>query len=445
MSPELIQKYAVPVPRYTSYPTAPQFCEDVAAQTYEDWLAELPEDADLSLYVHIPFCETLCWYCGCTTKATRKYGPISDYLRNVINEMSFVTRPLSHTQVVRHIHWGGGSPNILSPNDILRLDDALRAYFNVAPNTEFAVEVDPRTHTQLQTDAFMQAGLTRLSVGVQDFDDDVQKAINRIQSFATTKAVIDGFRKQGIPSVNMDLVYGLPCQTMEKAERTIDQVVELQPDRIALFGYAHLPSRISHQKLIRDEDLPDPITRFEMSQRLADHLTTAGYVRIGLDHFALPMDPLATRAAKRNFQGYTHDDCQALVGIGASAIGRLPQGYVQNAVATHDYNRRVRTQGLAAVRGHALNVDDRMRAFIIERIMCDLAFPAEDLRKRFGASAAHLFEIAAKLVANDTDGLVQRTGDGFSITSRGRPFVRTIASAFDAYLDGKGMRYSLGV
>lgn len=445
MSPELIRKYALPVPRYTSYPTAPQFGEAVQSGTYSDWLEELPDAAPLSLYVHIPFCDTLCWYCGCTTKATKQYAPISNYLRSVINEISHVTQRTEAAQLVKHVHWGGGSPNILKPDDILRLSDALKAFFSYDSDCEFAVEVDPRTHTDEQTEAFMTAGLTRVSVGVQDFDEKVQKAINRLQSYETTKGVIEGFRERGIPSVNMDLVYGLPKQTMETATETIGRVIELQPDRIALFGYAHLPQRITHQRLIDDEDLPDPMQRFEMSSHLAQALTDAGYVRIGLDHFALPDDPLAQASTRRNFQGYTNDECEALIGLGASAIGKLPQGYVQNTVATHDYHRRVREEGLAAVRGHAMSEDDRMRAFIIERIMCDFTFPAEEVVNRFGDMAKPMLETAHALVKRDEDGLLHPEGEGFSITQKGRPFVRTIAACFDAYLDSKNVRYSMGV
>ena len=445
MTPDLIRKYAVPVPRYTSYPTAPQFSADVSSDLYETWLEELAPESSLSLYAHIPFCDTLCWYCGCTTKATRKYEPVADYLRNLINEISYVTAHLRQRPVVRHIHWGGGSPNVLAPVDILRLADALKAYFHVADDAEFAIEIDPRAHDLARTRAFAAAGVNRLSVGVQDFDEDVQSAINRIQSFEKTRETISGFRDLGIPSVNVDLVYGLPRQTMASALRTIDHVIELAPERIALFGYAHLPKRITHQRLIEDNDLPPPMTRFEIATRLAEKLLNAGYVRIGLDHFARPEDTLSQEPTSRNFQGYTSDGCETLVGLGASAIGKLPQGYVQNATVTHDYNRRVRDNGLAIVRGHALDNEDRMRGFVIERIMCDLRFPAAELRRLYGSGADPLFETAQLLLSSDVDGLVEPDGQGFRVTSRGRHFVRTIASCFDAYLTSRQVLYSVGV
>ena len=445
MTPDLIRKYAVPVPRYTSYPTAPQFSPDVSSDLYETWLEELAPNSSISLYAHIPFCDTLCWYCGCTTKATRQYTPVADYLRNLINEISYVTSHLRQRPIVRHIHWGGGSPNVLNPVDILRLADALQAYFHVAEDAEFAIEIDPRSHDEPRTRAFAAAGVNRLSVGVQDFDEDVQAAINRIQSYEKTRETISGFRDHGVPSINVDLVYGLPRQTMDSANRTIDHVIELSPDRIALFGYAHLPKRITHQRLINDEDLPAPITRFEIANRLAEKLIAAGYVRIGLDHFARPEDTLSQAPTSRNFQGYTSDGCETLIGLGASAIGKLPQGYVQNATVTHDYIRRVRDDGLAIVRGHALDDEDRMRGFVIERIMCDLEFPARELREIYGARAEPMFETAQHLVSSDVDGLVEADGRGFRVTKRGRHFVRTIASCFDAYLKSKQVLYSVGV
>lgn len=443
----LIEKYSAPVPRYTSYPTAPQFSPGVTRETYSTWLRQLELDTDLSLYLHIPYCEELCWYCGCNTKATRQYEPIQTYLRSLINEISFVTAHLPPTQIVKHIHWGGGSPNILKPTDILRLANALKAYFSIGEDLEFAVEIDPRHHTEAQAEAFARAGVTRLSLGVQDFDQRVQIAINRLQSFAKTQQAIRDFRTQGVQSINIDLVYGLPYQTVDSAERTIDQVIELLPDRIALFGYAHLPSRIKHQRLIPDDALPPPMVRYEQSQRLADHLTSAGYERIGLDHFALPSDTLAQGRTRRNFQGYTSDGASALIGLGASAIGQLPTGYVQNVVATNAYIRDVRDYGLATQRGHALDADDRVRAFVIERLMCDLVFPWREIVARFGEKLSKPVRATAdRILKEDVDGLVADCGDGsFRVTLAGRPFVRTIASKFDAYLEAQPAKYSIGV
>ena len=445
MTPDLIRKYACPVPRYTSYPTAPHFSDSVGPATYANWLKALDPNEALSLYLHIPFCETLCWYCGCHTKATKKYHPVAAYMNGLLSEISSVSRHTAPTQHVRHIHWGGGSPNILQPTDILRLSDAIRAHFTVAESAEFAVEIDPRTHEAERTQAFHRAGVNRVSFGIQDFDVDVQAAINRVQSYDLTRRAVDDFREAGVPSVNVDLVYGLPLQTRDSTTRTLEKVITLAPDRIALFGYAHLPQRIVHQRLIKDVDLPDAVERFAQSNRMANRLLEAGYVRIGLDHFAKPTDPLAQGSAQRNFQGYTTDATGALIGLGASAIGKLPQGYVQNCVPTGDYLRHVDDEGLATVRGHAFTSDDRIRSYVIDRLMCDLSFEGEALRTRFGSDAEPLVELADMVVDSDCDGLVEPTGDGFRVTPRGRTFIRSIAACFDDYLDAKPTSYSQGV
>jgi oxygen-independent coproporphyrinogen-3 oxidase len=288
-------------------------------------------------------------------------------------------------------------------------------------------------------------GVTRVSVGVQDFDDDVQAAIGRHQSFAATKAAVDAFRHGGVRSVNIDLMYGLPHQTRRSIDRTLRRVLELEPDRIAAFGYAHLPARLKHQRLIDEAALPDVVERYAQSRRIARRLEASDYVRIGLDHFAKPGDPLARGPVNRNFQGYTTDSASALLGIGASAIGRLPQGYVQNAVAAGDYIRRIRDCGLAAARGIELSMDDRVRAYVIERLMCDGTFSRSDIERRFGAAAGPVLADAELLVQSDQGGLVAATADGFRVTEAGRPFVRTICACFDAYMGTEGARYSPGV
>jgi oxygen-independent coproporphyrinogen-3 oxidase len=272
---------------------------------------------------------------------------------------------------------------------------------------------------------------------VQDFDPKVQAAINRRQSFETTELAVKALREHGIDRINIDLVYGLPHQTRDSVEDTIGKVLTLAPDRIAAFGYAHLPSRLKHQALIEEAALPGVVERFAQANRLAHMLTAAGYQRIGLDHFARAGDPLASGPVARNFQGYTTDQADALIGLGASAIGRLPEGYLQNCVPAADYERRIAERGLATARGVRLTEGDRMRAFVIERLMCDLAFPAAELDRRFGAAAAPLLDEARALLEADRDRLVERDGEGFRITERGRPFVRSIAACFDAYLDAE--------
>jgi oxygen-independent coproporphyrinogen-3 oxidase len=325
------------------------------------------------------------------------------------------------------------------------LADAQRREFRVEEGAEFAVEIDPRGLDEGRIAAFARAGVTRVSVGVQDFDDKVQAAINRRQTFEETQRAVVAFRSYGIDAINIDLVYGLPHQTRESVERTALKVLELQPNRIAVFGYAHLPSRLKHQALIDARALPGEIERFAQASRLGRILTAAGYVRVGLDHYALPGDALASKEVARNFQGYTTDHADALIGLGASAIGRLPQGYVQNHASVPEYARSVAAGGMATARGIALTEGDRMRGFVIERLMCDLRFPAHELRLRYGSACDELLLEAEALVDADADRLIERDGEAFRVTDRGRPFVRAIAACFDAYLDTSDARHAPGV
>ncbi len=445
MNPEVVRRHAAPVPRYTSYPTAPHFSDRVQAAEYRSWLEALSPEARISLYFHIPYCTQLCWYCGCNTKETHRYEPVAAYMEPLLKEVAHVAALVPRGHRVSHIHWGGGSPNILSAEDIRRLAAATKAAFNYAPGMEFAVEIDPRTLDPEQVTAWAEAGVNRVSLGVQDFEPAVQDAINRQQSYEMTRDAIELFRSKGIPSVNIDLVYGLPHQTRESVARTIQQVLTLKPDRIAIFGYAHLPSRLKHQRLIDDAALPGAVERYGQSRRLARILLAAGYEQIGLDHFSLPSDHLAGDNLKRNFQGYTTDTAEALIGFGASAISQLPQGYAQNAVATGEYDRRVREKGLATARGIALSDDDRVRAYVIERLMCDFSFSAKDLESRFGAAARPVIDEVDSVVEADRDGFVKRNDDGFVITEAGKPFVRTVCACFDTYLGTKAATHAMAV
>lgn len=442
---DLLRKYSAPVPRYTSYPTAPHFTSRVGELQYISWLDDIADGTRLSLYVHIPYCHELCWYCGCNTKATRRYAPVAQYVRYLETEIANLAVLVPREHSVTHLHWGGGSPNILTRGDIHSLVGALHSAFKMGHGAEFAVEIDPRHLEPDQIAAICEVGVTRVSVGVQDFDETVQAAIGRHQSFAATKAAIDALRSGGMRSINIDLMYGLPHQTRRSIDRTLERVLELEPDRIAAFGYAHLPSRLKHQRLINDTTLPDVVERYAQSRRISRRLDESGYVRIGLDHFAKPGDRLANGPVRRNFQGYTTDDASVLLGIGASAIGHLPQGYVQNATATHDYIRRIRDRGLATARGIELSVDDRIRAYVIERLMCDGSFSRSDVECLFGSAAGPVLSDAELLIQSDRDGLMAATADGFTVTEMGRPFIRTICACFDTHLDTKAIRYSLGV
>lgn len=450
LSPEAILRNAEqPVPRYTSYPTAPHFHAGIGAETYRGWLQALPENAALSLYVHVPFCDTLCWFCGCHTKITRQYAPIADYLEAMLREIATIASLVPASARVTHLHWGGGSPTILSPDDSRRLVDRIRRLFRIDDAMEFAVEVDPRGMDEARIDALAESGLTRVSIGVQDFDPAVQKAINRVQSAEETRAVIGRFREHGVGSLNIDAIYGLPGQHAPQLTHTLDEVVKLSPDRIALFGYAHVPWMKRHQSLIDTASLPGVLERHAQAELAASVLDDAGFARIGIDHFARRDDELAVAAREgrlqRNFQGYTVDPADALIGLGASAIGKLPQGYVQNEPAIAGYARATRSGGLAAVRGVALSTEDQMRGEVIERLMCDLAFSRRHLRMRYGAAADPLIAQADEIIKEDADGFVVGTEDGFLITSRGRPFLRTVAARFDAYLPSRPNGHSLAV
>lgn len=441
----LIRRFDGVAPRYTSYPTAPNFKSEIGNGTYIDWLEQMPVETNLSIYAHIPFCDTLCWFCACRAQGTRIYPPIQRYLESMKTEIETVAKHLKGQPAIQ-MHWGGGSPTILEPDDFLALAAFFREKLAFAPDAEFAVEIDPRDMNADKLDAVAAAGVTRASLGVQDFSPEVQHAINRVQSIESTRKVVDGLRERGVKSLNIDALYGLPHQTLDRVQRTIDMVIDLAPDRVALFGYAHVPWMAKRQKLIDASVLPGAEERFEQAEAAADRLRAAGYVRIGLDHYARPEDDMAISSAagelRRNFQGYTVDAADALLGFGASAIGRPPQGYVQNVAATAAYQKAIAQNGLAIDRGIELTPQDRLRGYVIERLMCDLTFDGADLEARFGDRAQEMVAIAEDLVQRLPSEMVTPRSNGFTITETGRPFVRNIATTFDAYLDDRAQRFS---
>jgi len=449
MFDDLIERLSRPVPRYTSYPTAPHFHAGVTSKTYSQWLSQLPHATPLSLYFHIPFCDRLCWFCGCHTKQVLRYEPITTYLAALHKEMETVALRLEGRGRVSQIHLGGGSPSMLKPTDTILLAHKIRQLFLVDDDAEVSIEIDPNDMTPDRYEALAVAGITRISIGVQDFDPKVQQAINRVQTIEQTREVVETMRAKGVRSVNLDVLYGLPFQTQDSLRATIDEVVAMRPDRIALFGYAHVPWMKTHQKMIDDAALPDVVERFHQSRAAESQLIAAGYEPIGLDHFALPHDSLAVAARTghlhRNFQGYTTDTAPALIGMGASSVGALPQGYVQNSVPTGDYIRLVRDGKLATVRGFELTPEDRMRGYVIEQLMCNAQVDLRQLEARFGAGTSHLVDDMRVLCAIDGEGLVTFDGRRLAMTERGRPFVRAIASVFDTYLDAGQKRHSVAV
>ncbi len=444
MTPELLQRLSAPVPRYTSYPTANHFSDRVQAKDYTGWLTQLPEASVLSLYLHFPFCRELCWYCACNTRAVRRYAPIAAYLDSLEDEMARVAAQLMAKDVA-HIHWGGGSPDALTAADIRRAGHSVRRLFRIRNDAEIAVEIDPRLLEANQVAAFAAIGVNRISLGVQDFAPEVQAAIGRQQSFEVTRDAVEAFRRHGVASVNVDLVYGLPYQTLASATQTIERVIELSPDRVAVFGYAHLPQRMKHQRLIDSATLPGPQLRLELSRKIGSLLEVAGYRPVGIDHFAKPGDALAGPHLARNFQGYTTDRADALIGFGASAISQLPQGYAQNATGTNEYQRRLRDGGLATARGIGLSNDDRVRAYVIERLMCDFTFNREEIKARFGSAAETVVAAAERVCAGDRHALVEPTAGGFRIVDSGRQLVRTICAEFDSYLGTSEARHAQAV
>jgi len=449
MQTDLIRKHAAPVPRYTSYPTAPHFHGGVNAATYREWLGGIAPGTALSLYIHIPYCDRLCWFCACNTRQTRRYEPIARYLGYLHREIATVAGLVDGGVEVGALHFGGGSPTMLAPDDMRALNDVLRSAFAFRPDAEISVEIDPNDMDEARFDALAEIGMTRVSLGVQDFDPKVQAAINREQTFAQTRGVVEAARARGARSVNLDLLYGLPHQTADSVAATVEQALSLDPDRIALFGYAHVPWMRKHQTMIDDAALPDIVGRFGQSSRAAEIIAAHGYQVIGIDHFAKPDDTMAVAhregRLRRNFQGYTVDDLDTLIGFGASSIGKLAQGYVQNSTATGEYERLVSETGLAVTKGFALSQEDRMRAWVIERLMCDFSFSRSEFARCFGAQGTPVIDIAEKLLQEDEDGLITSSGDRFVVTSRGRPVVRSVVAAFDAYFGTNGARHSVAV
>lgn len=449
ISADILAKYGGAVPRYTSYPTAPHFSEGVGVSMLEHSLAMLTADDHVSVYIHIPYCDRLCWFCGCHTRHTLQYGPVEAYVSSLLREIELVGQKLQEKQTIAHLHLGGGSPSMVRAADFARISNALRQRFEFDRNSEISVEIDPSDVTYDTLDGLKLLGLTRASIGVQDFDPQVQAAINRPQTYEQTRDVVAALRQIGAASLNIDALYGLPQQDADRLSRTIDKVVSLSPDRVALFGYAHIPWIKKHQRLINEADLPGTTERYSQARQASSQLSDAGYQAIGIDHFAVPGDGLARASRegnlRRNFQGYTTDNCEVLIGFGASSIGKTEAGYIQNIVATGQYSACVNSGKLPAIRGLIMSKDDKMRAHIIERLMCDYRFDYEDLQTCFGSSAALYVEEAQKLAAADVDGLCGADENGFHVNPGAESFTRIVASRFDTYLENSQFRYSKAV
>jgi oxygen-independent coproporphyrinogen-3 oxidase len=388
----------------------------------------------------------MCWYCGCHTTLTRQDTPVVDYLDVMAEEIELVSFAAGNEVPVRNVHFGGGTPTIMRPKDFAGLMGKLRSAFQLGADASVAIEIDPRTLSPAMVEAFGENGVDRASLGVQSFDPRVQAAINRIQTFEQTARATQELRSIGVSSINFDLIYGLPLQTVRSCIDTVRLAVELRPERLSVFGYAHVPAFKRHQRLIDEATLPDARERNEQAEAIAAELIAAGYVQIGLDHFAVPQDQLAIASRsgtlRRNFQGYTTDDCETLIGLGASAIGRLPGGFVQNHVPLGLYAERIASGVLPTAKGYVFMDEDRLRARVIERLMCDFEVDLAGLCEDAGYDAGFLLERNARLDALVADGVARVAGGRVTVSQDARFMVRAVAAAFDAYLGSHGRTHS---
>lgn len=433
------------VPRYTSYPTAPHFGPDIGAGDFVQWIEAIPENCEISLYLHVPFCRRLCWFCACRTQGTASDAPVLAYVQTLKAELDLLAEHLPRGVRLSRLHWGGGTPTLLSA-DLMR--DLAEAVLRVAPLSdtgEFSVEIDPNEVDDARLDALVRAGMNRASIGVQDFDPLIQKAIGREQSYALTREVAERIRDRGIASLNADILYGLPHQTGPRIADSVQKLLTLSPDRIALYGYAHVPWMSRRQQMIPSDAMPTPEERLSLFETARKLFLWDGYVEIGIDHFAKPEDGLA-RALKagrlrRNFQGYTDDTSPVLIGIGASAISRFPQGFAQNASGTAEHTRAIREGRFSTHRGHRFAGEDLLRARIIEALMCDFRVSRAELLASHGVASARV-ETLFQTAVRDFGDMVRVTEEGLSIPDRARPLTRMIARAFDAYDSAKAQHSS---
>ncbi|MEQ9260355.1 MAG: oxygen-independent coproporphyrinogen III oxidase [Roseovarius sp.] len=424
------------VPRYTSYPTAPHFSAAIGHSDFRRWLNAIEPGAQVSLYVHVPFCRRLCWFCACRTQGTQSDAPLASYLELLKEELALLRAELPEGVTLKRLHWGGGTPTLLRAPMLRELGQAITEVLPFAEGYEFSVEIDPNEMDAPRLDALAACGMNRASIGVQDFDPEIQATIGRSQSYEITRDAVQEIRARGVASLNADILYGLPHQTRARITESVQKLLTLEPDRVALYGYAHVPWMAKRQQLIPSDALPTPEERlrlFETARRLFlwDH-----YEEIGIDHFATKDDGLTiaqkTGRLRRNFQGYTDDTAEVLIGMGASSISRFPQGYAQNAPATGAHAAAIREGRFSTSRGHAFKGEDKLRARLIEALMCDFRIDAAEIRRDFGVSAAKLDAMLGK-VAEAFPGMLTRSEAGLSVPLEARPLTRVIARSFDSY------------
>lgn len=439
---DLLKRYDRPGPRYTSYPTAVEFTERFDEAAYRDRLAEAARASGdpLSLYLHLPFCEERCSFCGCMVIITKKREVAARYLEYLHRELAMVAGALDGRRALVQYHWGGGTPTYLSPVQMAALHEVVTRHFDIQPGAEVAIEVDPRVTSFEQLELLRQMGFNRLSMGVQDFTPAVQEAVNRIQPEDQTRALFDRARALGFESINIDLIYGLPLQTRESFAKVADTVANMRPDRIAVYSFAHVPWIRGHQKKLDPAAIPVGERKLELFVEAMTHFTAAGYVQIGMDHFALPGDELARASASgvlhRNFMGYTTKPATDMVGAGVSAIGDVRGAFAQNVKKLSTYYEAIDAGRFPIERGYRLDADDRLRRAVITELMCNFRVRRADVERRFEIAfepyfARELDELSAGPVA---DGFVRIDADGIEVTPRGRLFVRNVAMIFDRHL-----------
>jgi oxygen-independent coproporphyrinogen-3 oxidase len=442
---ELIAKYDQSGPRYTSYPTAVQFHEGFNEDEYKRVARESNESANpLSLYFHIPFCDTVCFYCACNKVATKDRSMAAGYLARIYEEMRLQSALFDASRIVTQLHWGGGTPTFISHDEMRELVAQIRKAFTLLDDDsgEYSIEIDPREAQGDTIKLLRELGFNRMSLGVQDFDLRVQKAVNRIQSKDETLTVLQSARDEGFRSISIDLIYGLPFQSVESFSSTLDQILEVDPDRLSVFNYAHLPERFKPQRRIIEEELPPPQEKLDILQMTIDKLSAAGYVYVGMDHFAKPNDELVLAQEDgtlyRNFQGYsTHADCD-LIGLGATSIGMVGPSYAQNVRSLDEYYQRIDSGRLAVFRGVELNRDDRLRRDVITRLICHFTLPLAEVEKRWGIVFNEYFAAEIEsLQGMASDGLLTVDDDEIKVLPRGRLLIRNICMQFDAYLSSK--------
>ncbi len=445
---KLLQKYNVSGPRYTSYPTALEFSDDYQLSDYLTCLESVSADKSLSLYIHIPFCQNICYYCACNKVITRDHSKSDPYVKNLIKEIKLIGEKIK-AKTLRQIHWGGGTPTFLTMEQMTAIMTAIREVFVVPDeeSTEISVEVDPRALKIEDIKVLAELGFNRMSMGVQDFDLRVQQSINRVQSFEMTRDMVEEARRYGFQSINLDLIYGLPLQTKQTFEATLEKVIEISPDRISVFNYAHLPHRFKPQRRINAAQLPTPSVKLEIFEYIIKTLQQNGYVYIGMDHFAKPDDELAIAQANnclhRNFQGYTTHEEYELIGVGVSSIGSLNGQYHQNVRDLDSYYAALDKDELPSWRGVGMTFDDRVRKKVIFDLICHFETDKKQVESIFGVRFDQYFAKEIELLAPFIqDGLLKESEDLIQVTCRGRLLIRNICMMFDAYLNELQMTQS---